>query len=148
MKTLQTQYNLIKEGKGSKHIFLKEAKGLYPDMITNFSTFEQTEKILKNRGVINENVVGLRPINDWEPSPKQDYEIAFKNMSFEMVYQEFSGFTMRIESLSEIEKMALGLYAFILVTENNELEIKVDDIGKARNIISSLFDYSEETMKT
>ena len=55
MKTLQTQYNLIKEGKGSKHIFLKEAKSLYPDMITNFSTFEQTEKILKNRGVINEN---------------------------------------------------------------------------------------------
>jgi hypothetical protein len=53
---------------------------------------------------------------------------------------------MRIESLSEIEKMALGLYAFILVTENNELEIKVNDIETARNIISSLFDYSEDTM--
>ena len=87
-------------------------------------------------------------MNKWKEVNTNDYEIAFKNMSFEMVYPEFSGFTMRIESLSEIEKMALGLYAFILVTENNELEIKVDDIGKARNIISSLFDYSEETMKT
>jgi hypothetical protein len=55
---------------------------------------------------------------------------------------------MRPDKLSEIEKIALGLYAFILVTENNELEIKVDDIDKARNIISSLFDYSEETMES
>ena len=53
---------------------------------------------------------------------------------------------MRVEELSEIEKMALGLYAFILVNENNELEIKVDDIEKARSIISSLFDYSEKSM--
>lgn len=87
-------------------------------------------------------------MNKWNEVNTNDYEIAFKNMSFEMVYQGFSGFTMRLENLSEIEKMALGLYAFILVTENNELEIKVDDIEKARNIISSLFDYSEETMNT
>ena len=87
-------------------------------------------------------------MNKWNEVNTNDYEIAFKNMSFEMVYPGFSGFTMRLENLSEIEKMALGLYAFILVTENNELEIKVDDIEKARNIISSLFDYSEETMNT
>ena len=101
MKTLQTQYNLIKEGKGSKHIFLKEAKSLYPDMITNFSTFEQTEKILKNRGVINENVVGLRPINDWEPSPKQDYEIAFKNFLSEMEEEKVKADTKKVSKYVE-----------------------------------------------
>jgi hypothetical protein len=101
MKTLQTQYNLIKEGKGSKHIFLKEAKSLYPDMITNFSDFEQTEKILKNRGVINENFVGLRPINDWEPSPKQDYEIAFKNFLSEMEEEKVKADTKKVSKYVE-----------------------------------------------
>jgi hypothetical protein len=101
MKTLQTQYNLIKEGKGSKHIFLKEAKSLYPDMITNFSTFEQTEKILKNRGVINENFVGLQPINDWGPSPKQDYEIAFKNFLSEMEEEKVKADTKKVSKYVE-----------------------------------------------
>jgi hypothetical protein len=101
MKTLQTQYNLIKEGKGSKHIFLKEAKLLYPDMLTNFSTFEQTEKILKNRGVINENFVGLQPINDWGPSPKQDYEIAFKNFLSEMEEEKVKADTKKVSKYVE-----------------------------------------------
>ena len=33
MKTLQEQYNLIKEGKGHKDVFLKEAKKKFPNMI-------------------------------------------------------------------------------------------------------------------
>ena len=31
-KTLQEQYNLIKEGKGNKEIFLKEAKLQFPQI--------------------------------------------------------------------------------------------------------------------
>ena len=85
-------------------------------------------------------------MNKWKDISTNDFESAFKNMSFEMPYPEFHGFSMRVENLSEIEKMALGLYSFILVTENNELEIKVDDIEKARKIIGSLYDYSNETM--
>lgn len=85
-------------------------------------------------------------MNKWKGISINDFEPAFKNMSYEMVYPGFNGYSMRVETLSEIEKMALGLYAFILVTENNELEIKVDDIDKARSIISSLYDYSDEAM--
>lgn len=85
-------------------------------------------------------------INKWKDISLNDFEPAFKNMSFEMPHPGFYGYSMRVEELSEIEKMALGLYAFILVNENNELEIKVDDIEKARSIISSLFDYSEKSM--
>jgi hypothetical protein len=85
-------------------------------------------------------------MNKWNEININDYESTFNDMSFEMNYPGFSGFTMRIEALSEIEKISLGLFAFILVTENNELEIKVDDIQIVRNIISSLFDYSVETM--
>ena len=87
-------------------------------------------------------------MNKWEAINTDDYDIAFQKMFFHMDYHGFFAYTMRPEKLSEIEKIALGLYAFILVTENNELEIKVDDIDKARNIISSLFDYSEATIES
>jgi hypothetical protein len=58
MKTLQEQYNLIQEGKGHKDIFLKSAKRLFPEYITNFATFGEATTILKQRGILNEVIVG------------------------------------------------------------------------------------------
>jgi len=58
-KTLQAQYNLIKEGKGDKAYFLKSAYRLFPDMLSPVNTFEDTTRILKNRGIISENIGGL-----------------------------------------------------------------------------------------
>jgi hypothetical protein len=58
-KTLQEQYNLIKEGKGDKAYFLKSAYRLFPDMVSQVNSFEDTTRILKNRGIISENIGGL-----------------------------------------------------------------------------------------
>ena len=58
-KTLQTQYNLIKEGKGNKEVFLKEAKRIFPNYIPNAATFNQAENILKQKSIISENVWGV-----------------------------------------------------------------------------------------
>jgi hypothetical protein len=58
-KTLQEQYNLIKEGKGNKQQFFKSARHIFPDLITSVNTFEDTITILKNRGVISEGIGGL-----------------------------------------------------------------------------------------
>jgi len=82
MKTLQEQYNLIKEGKGHKGVFLNEAKRNFPNLITNSATFEQVEKILKNKSVLNENYVDLKPItqltsDDFNPN-KQAWEGKFE----------------------------------------------------------------------
>ena len=57
-KTLQEQYNQIKKGKGSKEIFLKEAKQQFPNMIHVAATFNQATEILKQRSVITENMIG------------------------------------------------------------------------------------------
>jgi len=68
MKTLQEQYNLIKEGKGHKDVFLKEAKRIYPNLIPNSSNFEHTSKILKEKSIISEmiwGVVGSNKQPDW-----------------------------------------------------------------------------------
>jgi ribosomal protein S19E (S16A) len=57
MKSLQNQYNLIKEGKGNKEIFLKEAKTQFPQYITNVQTFDQVIHSLTEKGIINESMV-------------------------------------------------------------------------------------------
>jgi hypothetical protein len=75
--TLQEQYNLIKEGKGHKGIFLIEAKKQFPNMLTNPMGFEEASKMLKTRGVISENYVDLKPINTIEATPKTAWENKF-----------------------------------------------------------------------
>jgi hypothetical protein len=67
MKALQTQYNLIKEGKGHKDVFVKEAKRLFPDIIPNSAGFDQTSTLLKNKNVIVENVFPLIPSSGLNP---------------------------------------------------------------------------------
>ena len=78
MKTLQDQYKLIKEGKGHKGVFLKEAKQMFPNYIRNAATFEEASNILKDKNVISENLVGLEPINTISRK-KESYETAFEN---------------------------------------------------------------------
>ena len=73
-KTLQVQYNLIKEGKGDKAYFLKSAYRLFPDMLSQVNSFDDTTRILKNRGVINENIAGLGVITTGK---KQDWHAIF-----------------------------------------------------------------------
>lgn len=78
MKTLQDQYKLIKEGKGHKGVFLKEAKQMFPNYIRNAATFEEASNILRDKNVISENLVGLEPINTISRK-KESYETAFEN---------------------------------------------------------------------
>ena len=67
MKALQTQYNLIKEGKGHKDVFVKEAKHLFPNIIPNSAGFDQTSTLLKNKNIIVENTFPLIPSSGLNP---------------------------------------------------------------------------------
>jgi len=79
MKTLQEQYNLLKEGKGNADVFLKSARRLFPEHITNFATKKEAVTILKQKSIISENFIGLEPINSIQPPSKTSYETAFAN---------------------------------------------------------------------
>jgi len=59
MKTLQTQYNLIKEGKGDKAYFMKLARYNFPDLITPVLSFNDTVTVLKNRSILSEGIGGV-----------------------------------------------------------------------------------------
>jgi hypothetical protein len=79
MKTLTEQYRLIKEDKGHKGVFLKEAKAKYPNLLTNSSTFKEATTILKQKNIISENYVDLKPINNVIERKKEGFENAFAN---------------------------------------------------------------------
>lgn len=68
MKTLQEQYNKIQEGKGSKEVFMKDAKRQFPNLVRNAAGFNETANALKGRGIISEAVfvgTGSTQKPDW-----------------------------------------------------------------------------------
>jgi len=77
MKTLANQYRLIKEGKGHKGVFLKEAKSKYPNLLKNNSTFKEATTILKQKNIISENFVGMPMVGNPIERKKEGYENAF-----------------------------------------------------------------------
>lgn len=58
-KTLQEQYNLIKEGKGSKEHFMRTVRHTFPNLITPTLSYNDTVTVLKNKSIISESIGGL-----------------------------------------------------------------------------------------
>jgi hypothetical protein len=67
MRTLQEQYNLIQEGKGHKDMFLKSARRLFPEYVTNFASYGEATTILKQRGILNEGIGGVVTKRTFDP---------------------------------------------------------------------------------
>ena len=98
MKTLQEQYNLIKEGKGHKDVFTKEAKRLFPNIVPNAATFNQTAKLLKQRSVISENIfplmpsAGLNPFTSFDKFITEEAKAEEKKTTKEINQAEIAGY--------------------------------------------------------
>lgn len=54
MKSISIQYQELKEGKINKHQFLRNARMMFPNFVTNHNSFEDSVKILTNKGLLNE----------------------------------------------------------------------------------------------
>jgi hypothetical protein len=100
MKTLQEQYNLLKEGKGNADVFLKSARRLFPEYVTNSATKEEATTILKQKQIISENFVGFEPITKIE-SNKTSYETAFAKFLAEEVKVEEKETSKEVEEVQE-----------------------------------------------
>jgi hypothetical protein len=76
--TLQQQYNLIKEGKGDKAHFLKNAKFQFPNLFNAYTSYEDSVNVLKGKGLIAESVNGVGGVvtggreQDWVKIFKQN----------------------------------------------------------------------------
>ena len=54
MKSISVQYQELKEGKMNRHQFLRNARMMFPNFVTNLNSFDDSVKILKNKGLLNE----------------------------------------------------------------------------------------------
>jgi hypothetical protein len=106
MKTLQEQYNLIKEGKGNKDYFLKTALRQFPDMLSPVNTFDDTVRILKNRSIINENTWGVVTTGK-----KQDWHSIF-NENMTALKEEKEAKAEEKETTKEVTDMATRGYDY------------------------------------
>jgi len=102
MKTLTEQYRLIKEDKGHKGVFLKEAKRQFPNLIKNNATFNEASKILKSKNIISENFVGTPMIGNPLERKKESYETAFEKFISEAeVKAEEKKVSKEVEEIDE-----------------------------------------------
>lgn len=67
-KTLQQQYNLIKEGKGSKDDFLKSARRVFPELIAPLTDYNTAITILRGKSILNEAVGGIVTQSKTQPN--------------------------------------------------------------------------------
>ena len=88
--TLQQQYILIKEGKGDKNFFMRQALRQFPEFLTVNNTFEQTTNILHSKSIISEDIGGVISLqsNQSFESTKTSYQKAFENFLAEEVKAE------------------------------------------------------------
>lgn len=70
MKSISVQYQELKEGKMTQHQFLRNARMMFPNFVTNHNSFDDSVKILKTKGLLNEgNAVKGTP----DKAPTYDY---------------------------------------------------------------------------
>jgi len=98
MKTLQEQYQLIKEGKGHKDMFMKSARRLFPQYISNITSFDDATKILKQKQVLNEGIGGVvtaksaNPFINWAQFLNEEAKVEEKKPTKEVTDMETAGF--------------------------------------------------------
>ena len=136
MKSLQNQYNLIKEGKGNKEIFLKEAKAQFPQYITNVQTFDQVIHSLTEKGILNEMVLvsAKRPETpDWFKVFKENTETVkaeLKDTDKSVTEKETAGYDYKAKNNNNISTAEIlnGYYAEMKDPKNAD---KTEDEIKA-----------------
>lgn len=80
-KTLQEQYNLIKEGKGNVEVFMKAAKQQFPNLVRNAATLNETISSLTRNHIISESMLGLGMISSVKPSTPDWFKIFNDNLN-------------------------------------------------------------------
>ena len=97
MKTLQEQYNLLKEGKGHVDVFMKSARKLFPQFINNITPYPTAVNILKQKQVLSEGIGGVvtsnaNPFINWKEFLAEEAKVEEKAPTKEVVDTETKGF--------------------------------------------------------
>lgn len=139
--TLQEQYNLIQEGKGNKQHFFKSVRQLFPNLVTPINTYEDTVRILKNRGIIAEGIGGVvtkGKTPDWHQIFKENITEAAKaeekETTKEVVDMETKGYDYKDKKNYDNvfgQEFLKGFY-----TEMQDEKNKGKDVDELRAIVA------------
>jgi hypothetical protein len=138
--TLQQHYDLIKKGQGTKDIFLKEAKSLFPQYVPSNASVDSAISSLKYKGIISESAPVKTEQTDWFKlfeTKMAEAKAEEKNPTKEVVDMETRGFDYKDkDNVDNVYGQAFltGLYAE-MKDEKNEGK-SLDDLKKivAKNL--------------
>ena len=101
--TLQEQYNLIKEGKGRKDMFMKSARRLFPNLFTPITTFDTAVSVLTRKSIISEGSIGgvatggTNPFINWKEFLAEEAKAEEKKPTKEVTDMETRDFDYKDE---------------------------------------------------
>lgn len=138
MKSLQNQYNLIKEGKGNKDVFIKSAKTQFPD-IPNHYGFNETVNELKYRNILNEGMLGIvsaQPtVPDWFKLFNESVNEAKSDISIDKIKKQLDDLGVKYE-MSKTDKVKPFKVIYKPINKSDKFYDKFDDIIDLANLKS------------
>lgn len=137
--TLQDQYIQIKEGKGSKNHFLKQARHLFPEYVNHYNSFSETVNILKGKNILTENRAGLGMVStggrkDWFSLFQENVKAVEKNVSKEVLDDQSHAFDNKdVENIDNLygQTFLNGFY-----TEMQDPKNKGKDVDEVKKIVA------------
>ena len=124
--TLQEHYNAIKNGKGNKSQFLKQARHLFPQYINQYSDFDSATNVLKSKQIISEAAGGVVSkgfdIWDWKKILAEETKSVEKNTSKEVTDRQAHAYDnkdMKNADNVNFNEIMKGFYAELRDEKNN-----------------------------
>ena len=152
MKSIQNQYNDLKEGKMSQANFMRNLRMTMPQYVTNITSFKDSVRILKNKGLLHESYGGFdeEEIVDemnMEVKPEEsndaEFDAILKQLEDEMAGEIAVKSDVLDEPLEEDEQLNEGkgkeLHPNLIHPGELRMGIRVemehtDDVEKAKKI--------------
>jgi hypothetical protein len=124
--TLQEHYTAIKEGKGNKAQFLKQARQLFPQYFNQYTDFDTATNVLKSKQIINEAAGGVVSkgfdIWDWKNILTEEAKAEEKKVSKEVedVYKHaYDNKDMKNADNINFNEIMKGFYCELRDEKNN-----------------------------
>ena len=140
MKTLQEQYNLIKEGKGSKDTFMKSARTQFPNIFNNLSNFDIATKVMKQKQIISEGGIGgvvttaVNPFINWNEFLSEEVKAEEKNTTKEVEDIQDHAFDYRDEK--NIDNLYGEAFLQGFYTEMEDPKNEGKDVAELKEIVA------------
>jgi hypothetical protein len=127
MKTLQEHFNLIKEGKGNKAQFLKQARSLFPEYFNQYTDFDTATNVLKSKQIINESAGGVVAkgfsVYDWKKILGEEVKAMEKETSKEVLDNQKNAYqpsNMKDADNINFNEIMKGFFAEMYDEKNKE----------------------------